>query len=136
MRKHIICTITAVTLLFMMSAAAFAAVDPYLILNEPCDKVMVSSRKVVVSGEALPNSAVKVLLNGSSVAELSVGAAGIFMYHVPITDSDNVITVKADFSSGDSQTVTRRVYKLDSEEKLPELDSLIKTFTRSFLILR
>jgi hypothetical protein len=137
MKKYPISLIIAMTLLLIMSTSAKAAsTDPYLIVNEPNDKVMVSSRKVVVSGEALPESSVRVLLNGSSVVELPIGAAGIFIYHVPITDSDNIITVKASFPSGDSQTVSRRVYKLDSEEKLPELDSLIKTFTKTFLILK
>lgn len=136
MRKRLISLIIAMALLFAMSTSAIASTDPYLIVNEPKDKVMVSSSNVVVSGEALPESKVKVLLNGSSVADLTIGAAGIFIYHVPITDSDNVITVKADFPSGDSQTVSRRVYKLDKEDKVFELDSLIKTFTRSLLILR
>ena len=137
MKKYPSILIIAVAIFFLISPSAKAAsTDPYLIVNEPNDKVMVSTDKVVVSGEALPESSVQVLLNGSSMTELQIGAAGIFMYHVPITDKDNIITVKAAFPSGDSQTVSRRVYKLDSEEELPELDSLIQTFTKTFLILR
>ena len=136
MTKQTVSLIMALVLVFTFITPAIASTDPYLIVNEPIDKVMISSRKVVVSGETLPNSTVGVLLNGTPLAELPIGAAGIFIYQVPVTDSDNIITVRASFSSGDSQTVSRRVYKLDSEERFPELDSLIKTFTKSFLILR
>lgn len=57
------------------------------------------------------------------------------MTHVPISAKENIITVKASFPSGDPETVTRRVYQLEDDSKLPELTSLIQTL-KSFLILK
>jgi hypothetical protein len=103
-------------------------------LNEPKDNLMTTSDSVVVSGEALPDASIYVLVNGRSKARLSVGAAGIFLTQVPISGKESIITVRAVQPSGASETVSRRVYRIDGSE-LPELDSLIQTI-KTFLILK
>jgi hypothetical protein len=96
---------------------------------------MTTSDSIVVSGETLPDASISVLVNGSSKARLSVGAAGIFLIQVPLSGKENIITVRAVFPSGTKETVSRRVYKIDSGSEWPELDSLIQTI-RTFLILK
>ncbi|MDI3481081.1 MAG: hypothetical protein PWQ97_736 [Tepidanaerobacteraceae bacterium] len=103
-------------------------------LNEPKDNLMTTSDSVVVSGEALPNSSIYILVNGRSRARLTVGAAGIFLTQVPISGKESIITIRAVQPSGITETVSRRVYKIDGSE-LPDLESLIQTI-KTFLILK
>lgn len=125
----------AILILFSPSAKA-DEVKNFIKLTEPKDNYMTSADKVLISGETVPNSKVIVLINGrKEEKELSVGAAGIFVTQVPISSKENIITVKASFPSGEAETVSRKVYQLESGSELPELGSLIQTL-KSFLILK
>jgi len=137
MRRIATILIIAVALLILISPSAKAdETKNFIKLSEPRDNYMTSSDKVLVSGETVPKSNVIVLVNGRKEGkEFLVGAAGIFMTQVPISSKENIITVKASFPSGDPETVTRKVYKLEDDSKLPELSSLIQTL-KSFLILK
>ncbi|HHV18716.1 MAG TPA: hypothetical protein GXZ27_07645 [Thermoanaerobacterales bacterium] len=129
--------IIAVALLILFSPSAKAEeTKNFIKLSEPKDNFMTSSDKVLITGETVPKSNVVVLVNGRKEGKgFSIGAAGIFMTQVPISSKENIITVKATFPSGSAETVSRRVYQLESESKLPELSSLIQTL-KSFLILK
>ncbi|MDD4569767.1 MAG: hypothetical protein PHE70_06540 [Tepidanaerobacteraceae bacterium] len=137
MRKIATALVIAVALLTLFSPSARANDDNNFIkLAEPKDNFMTSSDKVLLSGETVPKSSIVVLVNGRKEGkEHSVGAAGVFITQVPIKSKENIITVKVSFPSGDAETVSRKVYQLDSESELPELGSLIQTL-RSFLILK
>ncbi|AEE92702.1 conserved exported protein of unknown function [Tepidanaerobacter acetatoxydans Re1] len=125
----------AILILFSPSAKA-DEVKNFIKLTEPKDNYMTSADKVLISGETVPNSKVIVLINGrKEEKELSVGAAGIFVTQAPISSKENIITVKASFPSGEDETVSRKVYQLESGSELPELGSLIQTL-KSFLILK
>lgn len=125
----------AVLMLFSPAAKADETKN-FINLSEPKDNYMTSAGKVLVSGETVPNSKVAVLINGKQdPKELSVGAAGIFVTQVSISSKENIITVKASFPSGDTETVSRKVYQLEKGQELPELGSLIQTL-KSFLILK
>lgn len=136
MRRILSALLIALSLLIIISPSVEAAeVKNFIKLNEPRDNFMTSSSRVLITGETVPETNVVVLVNGRKEGrELSVGAAGIFMTQVPISSKENIITVKASFPSGGTETVTRRVYLLENESKLPELTSLIQTL-KSFLIL-
>ncbi|HHW02369.1 MAG TPA: hypothetical protein GXX35_06115 [Thermoanaerobacterales bacterium] len=134
--KRLLFFVIAIAILIYFSPSAKAATyDSFIILNEPKDNLMTTYDSVVVSGETLPDASVSVLVNGRSKARLSVGAAGIFLTQVPLSGKENIITVRAEFPSGTKETVSRRVYKMDSGAEWPELDSLIQTI-RTFLILK
>lgn len=137
MRRILSALLIALSLLIIISPSVEAAeVKNFIKLNEPRDNFMTSSSRVLITGETVPETNVVVLVNGRKEGrELSVGAAGIFMTQVPISSKENIITVKASFPSGGTKTVTRRVYLLENESKLPELTSLIQTL-KSFLILK
>ncbi len=137
MRRILSALLIALSLLIIISPSVEAAeVKNFIKLNEPRDNFMTSSSRVLITGETVPETNVVVLVNGRKEGrELSVGAAGIFMTQVPISSKENIITVKASFPSGGTETVTRRVYLLENESKLPELTSLIQTL-KSFLILK
>ncbi|GLI18829.1 MULTISPECIES: hypothetical protein [Tepidanaerobacter] len=138
MRKKIATVMMVfIAVLMLFSPAAKAdEVKNFINLSEPKDNYMTSAGKVLVSGETVPNSKVVVLINGKQdPKELSVGAAGIFVTQVSISSKENIITVKASFPSGDTETVSRKVYKLEKGQELPELGSLIQTL-KSFLILK
>jgi hypothetical protein len=137
MRRIVTALIIAVSLVILFSPSAKAdEVKNFIKLSEPKDNFMTSSSKVLLTGETVPNANVVVLVNGRKEGkEFSVGAAGIFMTQVPISSKENIITVKASFPSGSTETVTRKVYQLENESKLPELSSLIQTL-KSFLILK
>ena len=137
MRRILSALLIALSLLIIISPSVEAAeVKNFIKLNEPRDNFMTSSSRVLITGETVPETSVVVLVNGRKEGrELSVGAAGIFMTQVPISSKENIITVKASFPSGGTETVTRRVYLLENESKLPELTSLIQTL-KSFLILK
>lgn len=138
MRKKI-ATVIMVFITFLMLFSPAAKADEaknFINLSEPKDNYMTSAGKVLVSGETVPNSKVVVLINGKQdPKELSVGAAGIFVTQVSISSKENIITVKASFPSGDTETVSRKVYQLEKGQELPELGSLIQTL-KSFLILK
>lgn len=129
--KRVLLIILTVVLLIIFSPSAMAE---SVTLNEPKDNLMTTYDSIVVSGEALPDASIYVLVNGRSRARLSVGAAGIFLTQVPISGKESIITVRAVLPSGKSETVSRRVYKIDGSE-LPELESLIQTI-KTFLILK
>lgn len=133
MKRIAFAFLIAVVLIVAISPSAKA--EDFLKVSEPKDNFMTSTNKIVVSGETVPRASISVLVNGRSKAEVPVGAAGVFLTQVPITSKENIITVKAYFPSGSSETVSRRVYQLDNETKLPELDSLIQTL-KTFLILK
>jgi len=135
MRRMLTALLIAAVLLTIFSPLAKAdEVQEFIKLNEPKDNLMTSSSKVLLAGETVPNASIEVLVNGrQEVRTLSVGAAGIFMTQVPISSKENIITVKASFPSGGRETVTRKVFLMESESKLPELTSLIQTL-KSFLI--
>jgi hypothetical protein len=137
MRRIVTVLIIALALLMLFSPTAKAnETENFIKLNEPKDNFMTASDKVLISGETVPKSSVVVLVNGRKEGKgFSIGAAGIFMTQVPISSKENIITVKATFPSGSAETVSRRVYQLESESKLPELSSLIQTL-KSFLILK
>jgi len=138
MRKKIATVMMVfIAVLMLFSPAAKAdEVKNFINLSEPKDNYMTSAGKVLVSGETVPNSKVVVLINGKQdPKELSVGAAGIFVTQVSISSKENIITVKASFPSGDTETVSRKVYRLEKGQELPELGSLIQTL-KSFLILK
>ncbi|AYO32060.1 MAG: hypothetical protein PWR06_2106 [Thermoanaerobacteraceae bacterium] len=135
MKRLLFVFITAVIFIIFSPSAKAASYESLLILNEPKDNLMTTSDSIVVSGETLPDASISVLVNGSSKARLSVGAAGIFLIQVPLSGKENIITVRAVFPSGTKETVSRRVYKIDSGSEWPELDSLIQTI-RTFLILK
>jgi len=130
MKRVILVFITAVIFIIFSPSASAASIT----LNEPKDNLMTTSDSIVVSGEALPDASVSVLVNGKSKAKLSVGAAGIFLTQVPLSGKESIITVRAALPSGTSETVSRRVYKMSDSEKA-ELDSLIQTI-KTFLILK
>lgn len=126
----------AVVFLALTTTTALATdKNNFIKVNEPEDNFMTSSDNIVVTGETVPKSSISVLVNGKSKVDVPVGAAGIFLAQVPINSKENVITVKAAYPSGSSGTVSRRVYQLDSDSKLPELESLIQTL-KTFLILK
>jgi len=129
--KRVILVFIAAVILIIFSPSADAA---SITLNEPKDNLMTTSDSIVVSGEALPEASISVLVNGKSKSSLSVGAAGIFLTQVPLSGKESIITVRASSPSGTSETVSRRVYKMKPSEEV-ELDSLIKTI-KSFLILK
>lgn len=133
MKRIAFAFLIAVVLIVAISPSAKA--EDFLKVSEPKDNFMTSTNRIVVSGETVPRASISVLVNGRSKAEVPVGAAGVFLTQVPITSKENIITVKAYFPSGSSETVSRRVYQLDNETKLPELDSLIQTL-KTFLILK
>jgi len=137
MRRMLTALLIAAVLLTIFSPLAKAdEVQEFIKLNEPKDNLMTSSSKVLLAGETVPNASIEVLVNGrQEVRTLSVGAAGIFMTQVPISSKENIITVKASFPSGGRETVTRKVFLMESESKLPELTSLIQTL-KSFLIFK
>jgi hypothetical protein len=116
------------------SAKAFSD-GPLLLVNEPKDNFITTTDKIIVSGETNPVTRVTVLVNGDSKARLSVGAAGIFLTQVPILSKENIVTVRAISPSGKQETVSRRVYQLESGAGWPELESLIKTI-KTFLIIK
>lgn len=133
MKRIAFAFLIAVVLIVAISPSAKA--EDFLKVSEPKDNFMTSTNRIVVSGETVPRASISVLVNGRSKAEVPVGAAGVFLTQVPITSKENIITVKAYYPSGSSETVSRRVYQLDNETKLPELDSLIQTL-KTFLILK
>lgn len=136
MKRITFAFLIAVVFIALISPSAMAAdEDDFIKLNEPKDNFMTSTDKIVLSGETVPKSNISVLVNGKVKADVSVGAAGIFLTQVSITSKENIITVKAAFPSGGSETASRRVYQLDNESELPELDSLIQTL-KTFLILK
>ena len=137
MRRILTALLIAVSLLIVFSPSVMASeVKNFIKLNEPRDNFMTSSSRILIAGETVPEASVIVLVNGRQEGkELSIGAAGIFMTQVPVSSKENIITVKASFPSGSTETVTRRVYLLENESKLPELTSLIQTL-KSFLILK
>lgn len=109
--------------------------DGFLVVNDPKDCLIASDDTIVVSGEALPDSSVIVSVNGKRKGRVTVGAAGLFVIQVSIRDKDNIITVKGTSPSGETETVSRRVYKTDKTDEKPELDTLVKTI-KSFLIFK
>jgi len=137
MRRILTALLIALLLLVIFSPLAQAdEVKEFIKLNEPKDNLMTSSSRVLLAGETVPNANILVLVNGRQEGKtFSVGASGIFMTQVPISSKENIITVKASFPSGSKETVTRKVFLLESESKLPELTSLIQTL-KSFLILK
>mgnify|MGYP003788575741 CR=1 FL=1 len=136
MRKIATALIIAVTMLTLFSPSVIAGEKNFLKLSEPKDSFITSSDKVLVTGETVPNTSITVLVNGRKAGEAySVGAAGIFLTQVPISSKESIITVKASFPSGDTETASRKVYQLNNESELPELGSLIKAL-RTFLILK
>jgi len=137
MRRILTALLIAASLLIIFSPLVKAdEVKNFIKLSEPKDNFMTSSSRVLLTGETVPNADVVVLVNGRKEGkEFSVGAAGIFMTQVSISSKENIITVKASFPSGSTETVTRKVFLLENESKLPELTSLIQTL-KSFLILK
>ena len=137
MRRMLTAFLIAAVLLTIFSPLAKAdEVKDFIKLNEPKDNFMTSSSRVLLAGETVPNANIVVLVNGrQEVKSFSVGAAGLFMTQVPISAKENIITVKASFPSGCRETVTRKVFLLENESKLPELTSLIQTL-KSFLIFK
>ncbi|HQA61223.1 MAG: hypothetical protein WBJ82_04225 [Tepidanaerobacteraceae bacterium] len=137
MRRTLTAFLIAAILLTVFSPLAKAdEVKNFIKLNEPKDNLMTSSSRILLAGETVPNAKIVVLVNGRQEGKsLSVGAAGIFMTQVPISSKENIITVKASFPSGGTETATRKVFLLEDESKLPELTSLIQTL-KSFLILK
>jgi len=127
--------IAMVFITFLTTTALAADNDDFIKLGEPRDNFMVSTDKIVVSGETVPKTSISILVNGKAKEDISVGPAGVFLTQVPITSKENVITLKASYPSGGAETVSRRVYQLDSDTKLPELESLIQTL-KTFLILK
>ena len=136
MKRTAFTFLLAVVFITLLSSTALATDNKdFIKVNEPKDNIMISTDKIVVTGETVPKSSISVLVNGKAKANVPVGAAGIFLTQVPINSKENIITVKASYPSGSSQTVSRRVYQLEDNSKLPELKSLIQTL-KTFLILK
>lgn len=134
-RVSLIFLLAMALIIFMSPSAKALGPDSFLIVNEPKDNFLTNQNLVVVSGETLPETTVSIMVNGVSKSKLSVGAAGIFLTQVPVKSRENVITIKAVFPSGKSETVSRRVYQTDGSSEWLELDYLIQTI-KTFLILK
>lgn len=133
MKKAALIFAIAVVIISLMSPTAEAKnLDSFIKLNEPKDNFITTKSNVVVSGESIPDTCISLLVNGNLNSCFSVGAAGVFITQAPLNARENVITVKAQFPSGKSEMISRRVYQKGSYQ---ELDSLFNTI-RTFLIIK
>lgn len=131
-----VCIALLLAIIIFISPGSMAfGMDELLTINEPRDNLISYNDSIIVSGESLPGTNIIVSVNGKRKMRLTIGAAGLFITQVPIKDKDNVITIRAVFPSDETETVSRRVYKMEKASEEPELDSLIKTI-KSFLIFK
>jgi len=132
---HILISALLAFIIFISPGSEAFGMDGLLNVIEPRDCLLASGEYIVVSGESLPETSIIVSVNGRRKSSLTVGAAGLFVTQVAIKDSDNIITVKAISPSGETETVSRRVYKTEKADEKPELDTLVKKI-KSFLIFK
>ncbi|ADL08945.1 hypothetical protein [Thermosediminibacter oceani] len=126
--------ITAVAILITVFLLSFAAAKDTLVLNQPGENTITIRDFTVVSGEALADTSVIVLVNGEKKESIEVGASGLFVTRVDLKTGKNVITVKAVFPSGETKAISRIVYRIDSSMKLESIDSIIQVL--KLLILK
>ncbi|TYP57451.1 hypothetical protein [Thermosediminibacter litoriperuensis] len=131
--KRLISIIAAAVLITFL-LVSFAAAGDTLVLNQPEEDLITTRDFTVVSGETLADTSVVVLVNGDKKESITVGASGLFVTRVNLETGKNVITVKAVFPSGETKTVSRSVYRVDSSINMESIGSIIQAL--KLLILK